>query len=471
MTQRFHGTGIQGMNVPSSPWFEGRFGRMFREAPVFEPDPEVLRQIAETMREDDPRDPADDNPDIPAGYTYIGQFLDHDITFDPTSSLQRANDPARLVNFRTPRLDLDSIYGSGPDDDPFMYDQSDPEVPKFLIGKVHEDDGTFIDEDDLPRNSQDRALIGDPRNDENTFISQLQLAFLKFHNRVIDEVLPSGLRGTDLLKKTQRVVRWHWQWAVVHDYLKRTIGADMLSRLLTTDDDGCETVRLKHYRPKKNAYMPVEFSAAAFRFGHSQVRGGYKINNTVPPLPTFLPGADVDRRADFRGFRGLPPQWTISWPFFFPLDEDPGPVASRKIDTSLAPPLFALPDASLGENRSLAHRNLLRGLRLELPSGQVVARAMGEEALSGAQLGLPGPGPAPLWFYVLKEAEILADGRHLGPVGGRIVGETILGLIKHDPLSYMSVEPCWKPHLGGAPGVFDVPDLLRFAVPDQVSRF
>jgi hypothetical protein len=472
--QRFHGRGVRGLDsVPSSPFFEGRFGRMFRKLPVFVPDRKFLRELADGMRETAAGpDPTGDNPGIPAGYTYVGQILDHDITFDPTSSLQRANDPEGLVNFRTPRLDLDSLYGSGPADEPFMYDQESPDGTKLLIGRVHEDDGTFTDEHDLPRNSQDRALIGDPRNDENTFISQLQLAFIKFHNRVVDQVAATGLRHDELMKEAQRVVRWHWQWMVAHDFLRRTIGDAMLGKLLKREGDA-EKVNLDFYRPKNKAFMPVEFSVAAFRFGHSQVRGGYKINNTVPGLPTFLPDANPPRRADFRGFRGLPPQWSISWPFFFPLDEDPGPTPSRKIDTKLVGALFGLPgeNPDNADDRSLARRNLLRGLALQLPSGQAVAKAMGVDPLSDDQLALPQSGPAPLWFYVLKEAEVLAGGAHLGPVGGRIVGETILGLIKHDPLSYLSVQPGWRPDLGSTPGAFDMADLLRFAVPDQVTRF
>lgn len=467
---RFHGRGTRGIEaVPTSPMFEGRFGRMFRKLPVFEPDADFLRQLADGMRDENPRDPAGDNPDVPAGYTYLGQFIDHDITFDPTSSLERANDPEALVNFRTPRFDLDSLYASGPADDPFMYDQNSPGGLKLLHGKVHEDDGTFTDEDDLLRNSQDRAIIGDPRNDENVFIGQLQLAFVKFHNRVVDDVAATGLSGDELMKEAQRLVRWHYQWAVVHDFLRRVIGQDLLGRLLSDGPDG-EEVHLRFYRPRRRAFMPLEFSVAAFRFGHTQVRARYRINNTVPVLPVFVPDPMPDRRADFRGFRGLPPQWTISWTNFFPLDDE-GPVASRKIDTRLVEPLFTLPgeDPADVDRRSLARRNLVRGLRLQLPAGQQVARAVGVEPLSSAELGFDGP--APLWFYVLREAEVRADGLRLGPVGGRIVGETLLGLLKHDPLSYLSVEPAWKPTLGQTPGVFDMPDLLRFAVPDQTARF
>jgi hypothetical protein len=262
-----------------------------------------------------------DNPAIPSGFTYFGQFVDHDITFDPTSSLDRFNDPEGLRSFRTPRFDLDSLYGRGPDDQPYLYDQDDPDGAKLLIGKVRNDDGTIRrEEDDLPRNGeQERALIGDPRNDENTFVGQLQLAFIKFHNEVVNHVRAEQptLKEGDLFKEAQRLVRWHYQWVVIHDFLPRIVGRSLLDRLLIREPEGHETVKLRFYRPRFRAFMPLEFSVAAYRFGHSQVRGGYKINELVPGLPTFKPGPLVDRRQDFRGFRGLPPQWTIGWPFFW----------------------------------------------------------------------------------------------------------------------------------------------------------
>ena len=469
--ERFHGRsgGIdQEMEaVPTSPLFEGRFGRMFRTVPVFNRDEAFLVDLAAGMQESGA---GADNPSIPAGYTYLGQFVDHDITFDPLSSLERTNDPAHLVNFRTPRFDLDSLYGSGPADDPFMYDQTSPNGFKLLVGKVHDDDGKVINEDDLPRNAQDRALIGDPRNDENVFVGQLHLAFVKLHNVVIDEVASEGLAGEDLFKETQKRVRWHYQWVVAHDYLKRIIGPTLHAKLLKgTGTTAGETVDLQFYKPKNNAFMPLEFSAAAFRFGHSQVRGGYKINNTVPGLPTFLPDATVDRRADFRGFRGLPPEWTISWPFFFEFKGEGDPQLTRAIDTKLAGPLFGLPGETTPTLKSLALRNLLRGLKLQLPAGQDVAQRIGEIPLTAQQLGFQGP--APLWFYILREAEVLNGGQHLGPVGGTIVGETLLGLLKEDRLSYLNVKPSWIPTLGGGGTDFDLPALLSVAVPNQVTRF
>jgi hypothetical protein len=173
---------------------------MFHGVPVFTQSTRFLRELADKMQEGEDAQPTvwggvaepRDNPSIPAGFTYLGQFIDHDITFDPNSSLQRMNDPEALENFRTPRFDLDSLYGRGPADDPFLYDQDAPEAIKLLTGRMTEDDGSDVDEVDLPRNRQGRALIGDPRNDENTFIAQLHLLFIFFHNACVDHVTNEG---------------------------------------------------------------------------------------------------------------------------------------------------------------------------------------------------------------------------------------------------------------------------------------
>ena len=134
-----------------------------------------------------------DNPRIPAGYTYLGQFVDHDITFDPTSKLRGHNDPRTLANFRTPRFDLDSLYGSGPKDQPFLYDWSSERHPgvKLLVG-ASSGEGSITA--DLPRNAQGRALIGDARNDENLAVSAMHAAFLKFHNAILDNGAASSFK-------------------------------------------------------------------------------------------------------------------------------------------------------------------------------------------------------------------------------------------------------------------------------------
>ncbi|MFC7494647.1 MULTISPECIES: peroxidase family protein [unclassified Nocardioides] len=459
---RGHGYEQRGLAyLPVSQQFEGRFGRMFR-LPPFVPSRERIAEIAAVMTEDAAGgDPALNNPDIPAGYTYFGQFIDHDLTFDPVSSLTRQNDPDALTNFRSPRFDLDCIYGRGPSDDAYMYDKRDGFEDMLLIGE-HDN------EHDLPRNTQDTALIGDPRNDENTFVSQLQLTMLKFHNKMVEKVRaePDLQRGSESTFETaQRIVRWHYQWVAVHDFLRRTVGQDMFDSVL--DESGhVPRVRLRHYDPKSGTpYMPVEFAVAAYRFGHSQIRGRYSLNTLVQGLSTFLPGSSSDPAnllRQFGGFRILPPFWTIEWRRFF---EMPGADAAvlqqtRLIDTKLANPLANLPTEIGGDRPSLIDRNLTRGARLALPSGQDVARAMGETPLTRAELKLPGGGPAPLWYYVLREAQVRANGRHLGPVGGRIVAEVFLGILARDPSSYMRKEPAWRPILPTAGGTFSMPDLI-----------
>ncbi len=239
---RGHGYEQRGLAyLPVSQLFEGRFGRMFRLAP-YVPDATRIKAIAEVMLEGDSgTDSAPDNPDIPPGYTYLGQFIDHDLTFDPVSSLTRQNDPDALTNFRSPRFDLDCIYGRGPSDDAFLYDKDPGREDMLLIGR-HDD------EDDLPRNTQGTALLGDPRNDENTFVSQLQLTMLKFHNSVVEVVRadPTLATGSESVFETaQRIVRWHYQWVVVHDYLRRTVGQEMLDSVLDetgpVPGSGCAT--------------------------------------------------------------------------------------------------------------------------------------------------------------------------------------------------------------------------------------
>ena len=298
--ERHHGSRTRGLSAgiaaaPQGPSFEGRFGRMFRRLPVFDVKEDDLRELADSMTQRRPTD----NPNIPAGFTYLGQFVDHDITHDVSSSLQRMNDPEGLVNFRTPRFDLDSLYGRGPVETPFLYDQADRDGAKLLLGRVINNEGQREEnQHDLPRNDfrdptgpQQRALIGDPRNDENTFVSQLHLLFVKFHNKVVDRVRRNRprLRGDDLFKEAQRIVRWHYQWVVVFDFLDRTVPDGMLEKLLVKDGEGLRKVELKFYNWEKQPFMPVEFSGAAYRFGHALHQGDAR---DLGPLP-FVSGREA----------------------------------------------------------------------------------------------------------------------------------------------------------------------------------
>lgn len=481
-SNRFHGSVRRDALVPRSPFYHGPFGRLFRQLPAWVPPgadeaakEAAVRGIAALMTEPEGEpDPSGDNDAIPAGYTYFGQFVDHDVTFDPTSSLSKLNDPDRLINFRTPRFDLDSLYGEGPDDEPFMYDQRTDRAGEFLIGK-----GLSPSEADLPRNEQDTALIGDPRNDENIIVAQLQLAFLRLHNALLRRVkAEEGLTGREAFTRAQTLVRWHYQWVVLFDYLPRICGREVTDALLVARDDGTPGFRidLKLYRFRESPFMPIEFSAAAYRFGHSQIRHRYDLNSVVTRVPIFLP---PDQKPgvldDLRGFRRLPGMWSLDWRRFLRVDPATAPQSTRRMDTRLSRALSAIPAGpNPAKGSPLAELNLLRGFRLGLPSGQAVARAMGEREIANAELGLDDALPgseAPLWFYVLKESELRADGRHLGPVGARIVAETLLGLAKADPSCFLNVDPGWRPSRAfgeGAPidptgDALDLAGLIRAA--------
>jgi hypothetical protein len=420
--------------------------------------------------------PTDDNDTIPAGYTYLGQFVDHDITFDPTSQLGRANDPRKLTNFRTPRFDLDSVYGAGPAAQPYLYEWTSvaDRGVKLLVGRSSED-GRAVD--DLPRNPQGLALAGDPRNEENLIVAQLHLLFVQAHNRVVDRVRSTeGLTESALFARAQEIVREHYQWIVMHDFLRRLVGAETARSVLVPGDDG-ETVVRSIYHPQGQPFIPVEFSAAAYRCGHSMVRADYRLNDEdgIGTVPIFDDRADPRPLRHLAGFRPLPVKLQIDWRNFYELPGSARPQSSRLIDPNIAAPLRKLPAAVNAERKPLALLNLQRAQALELPSGKEVAQAMGLPALSDEELlldqlhgdhaqarGALSQAP-PLWYYVLCEARSKAGGEHLGPLGGRIVAEVLAGLLEADRRSYLH-QPDWRPTLPREdPADFTMPDLVRFA--------
>jgi len=443
--------------------YGGRYGRLFPDLPDRDPGPEALAALVALIEQATER--ATENETIPAAYTYLGQFIDHDITFDPVSRLERRNDPAAIRNFRTPRFDLDSVYGTGPADQPYLYDWSGPDSGvRLLIGRS---DGVA----DLPRNTEGRALTGDARNDEHLLISQLHLLMLQFHNRVVDELrerMPWPDRW-ELFDEAQRVVRWLYQWVVVHDFLERVAGRELTRTVLQpAGDDGLPVTHLRWYMRRGQPEIPVEFSAAAFRFGHSMVRAEYLLRSGGPAVPLFERPGGGDHLG---GFRPLPAALAVDWSFMF--SEFP----SMRIDRRLSAPVLRLPP----DGASLPALNLARGLALGLPCGPDVARAIGLEPLTTSELLLdeahaPGLSPAvrdaleratPLWYYVLCEARSAfgSGGLHLGPIGGRIVAEVLVGLLRADPRSYLRQWPAWTPDRSGLPGIdehFGMLELVRF---------
>lgn len=450
----------------------GRFGRMFPDAPPAGTSKPAIDELARWIKKESASQ-ASDNHLIPAGYTYLGQFIDHDITFDPTTKLQQDADPQALVNFRSPRFDLDSLYGSGPDDQPFLYEwtnRADRGV-KLLVGQS--DEGVL----DLPRNDQDVALIGDARNDENLIVSQLHLLFIRFHNAVVEHVRKHGrVAADDVFDTTRQLVRWHYQWIVTHDFLERIVGEKTRRDVLREGPGRGDpaNVNRRFFTWTDEPAIPVEFSGAAYRFGHSMVRSDYPIkrgggSRFILPAEGREPGL-----TDLGGFRALPADLELEWDLFFWRERIAGvTISSRRINHRISTRLFAVPGR--GE---LPRLNLQRGSALDLPSGQSIADAMTEPKLDADDLPLRGVKSdsvrrelleaTPLWYYILCEAGTKqhgGGGQHLGPVGGRIVAEVLAGLLEGDPSSYLSTDPSWRPMLpSGTSGDFTMMDLVDFAL-------
>jgi len=301
---------------------------MFPDASSCDVSDDAIRALLTFMGDPRRNPPSSNNSRIPAGFTYLGQFVDHDLTFDPTSKLDRRHDPRALVNFRTPRLDLDSLYGSGPTAQPFLYDWKDsaPAGARLLVGRNpahHPDDpAVALAADDLPRNRQGRALIGDARNDENLIVAQLHLLFMRFHNAVVDALCARGdVQSCDLFDEAQRTVRWHYQWIVVHEFLRLVVGEATADAVLPPAPVGAAAeAHLKHFRCEPDPFIPVEFSGAAYRFGHSMVRGSYGIKRAPssgppPHAVTLFPGLE--------GLTWLPQSVVIDWERFFDLPGAP----------------------------------------------------------------------------------------------------------------------------------------------------
>lgn len=503
-----HGV-LRGLDsTAESPMFEGRFGRIFRTLPAARFFPEDLDALAEEMTATPEADvtpetepDAEESSVISAGFTYLGQFIDHDITFDPMSSLQKQNDPDQLVDFRTPRFDLDSLYGRGPADQPYLYED---DGRHFKLGRRLTGAESFdANVRDLPRHKSDtsraRALIGDPRNDENVIVAQLHAAFLRFHNAMVD-----FLGASVSFEEIQRQVRWHYQWVVLHDFLPTIVGWDMVHSILphlkTKKPIHISKPDLRFYKWKNEPFIPVEFSVAAYRFGHSMIRPQYRLNTTLLTggpqndgrISIFTP---MDTDLGLNGFREFPSVWAIDWSLYFNMGNNPPKFGIRrvqpayKIDSSLVDPLGQLPATEAPGIASLAKRNLLRSLRLGLPSGQDVARQMGitpipdnklkvgkataedaPENLPITDFGDSFRRRAPLWFYILAEAQQAFKNDQtpllLGPVGGRIVAEVFIGLLLGDSHSFLRQAPDWTPEPSflNKDKKFGIAELIKRAV-------
>jgi hypothetical protein len=406
------------------------------------------------------------NPTHTAGTTFMGQFIDHDITFDTTSVMGVPTDPENSPNARTPSLDLDSVYGAGPVASPQLYYPADHAKLRIDTGGIFED---------LPRTSDgtNTAIIGDPRNDEHLMIAGLQCAFILFHNNAVEWARANG-HADSAYEQARQLTTWHYHWLVLHDFLPQVAGQ-------TVVDDVLNKGR-RFYKPRMGeGFIPVEFQAAAYRFGHSMVRPSYRANlkgDDGNPFFAMVFDPAGEGQADPVDLRGgaRAPRRFIGWQTFFDFgDAEVKP--NKRIDTKISTPLFDLPLGAIASHdppQALSQRNLLRQLTWSLPSGQDIAKAMGLKKLTPNELGELKPygfeKSTPLWHYVLREAELRAGGLTLGEVGGRIVAEVLIGLIQSDPSSYLAQQPAWTPTLTAAGSSFRMKDFLTFAGVDPATR-
>jgi len=468
-----HGEKNFEVTAPRSRFYQGSFGRLFPELAGWEPDitaftgPGIGSAAAleayfmdfVTSKMVDAAPPPAGDSELPSGYTYFGQFIDHDLTLDVTPLSEAELDPNRLHNFRTPRLDLDCIYGQGPDAQPYLYDKNAPGC--FRIGEIA---GSPFK--DLPRVSggQETALIGDPRNDENAIVAQMHLAFLLAHNTLATTAIEKGMPPKKAFEAARKTLRWLYQWIVWNDYVARICEPAVHAKALGKDPDagngralwklGYEDV----YDWKNDPFMPLEFSVAAYRFGHSLVRNGYQ-TNLAKGVGVFTPTFKHNGE-DLRGFRALHPDRVVQWDWFLRMSSSVTPQfpqVARQFDSVLANALRELPEdpVSPGDNTKilnvLAARNLVRGVRMQLPSAIEVARLLDIPTIDIAEAERES-----LWYYILREAEFDAAaagsdltvggaGKRLGTLGSIIVASTFAGLLKGDPLSFFNLEPGWTP--------------------------
>jgi hypothetical protein len=440
-------------------------------------DEQALVQLAERMRDtEENRGGRERTGHLPlSGLVYFGQFIDHDVTRDETAIDDAAKPPEKRTNCRTPLLDLDSLYGDGPSKGSNLYDDRFPlEQARLRVGPTEGGKNPDTNEevpptmDDLPRLGG-VTVLGDDRNDENLILAQLHVAFLQFHNRVLECFLNDAIPkpeqyGTTPFERTRRFVTWHYQYLVLNEFLHRMV----LNEVWDKRDD----LSWRLFRPKTgNVALPVEFTQAAFRFGHSMVQNEYTLQGRgrKPLVALFLktpPGTPSPK---------LKPDEVIDWSLF--LNENSGPAnIAQNIDTLIEDAMYHLPPASfavfLGAksvhvNLPLPAITLLRGSRLGLPTGQEACAAYRISPLPADKIGFNEATRrfledhdmlkrAPLWYYILREAEVLGakteehrenglGGECLGPLGSRLVADVLLGVLNADPDSYVVKDPKWSP--------------------------
>ena len=397
----------------------------------------------------------------PSAFVYLGQFLGHDVTCDETRLEKASAVPEETENRHIPRLDLQSVYGAGPEKSPDLYNLSERGAETFFLGKT-----TAVPSESIPSSLDDfyrrdgEPMLADDRNDQHLIISQLHVTFLQFHNRLID-CLKRGLfrdkcsANETVFARARRLTTWHYQWIVRHEFLNWFVLPGVLPDI--------ERHGPRLFKPvlgEQLPSLPIEFTQAAFRFGHSVVQPQYEINEWTGLVRL----RDLIRKKR-SGNPPLAANRVVEWDRF---TRSWGANANfaENIDTLISEDMFDLPAAAMpvsfdGKPPPLPEITLLRGSRIGLPSGQQACRAIGLEPLRPEQIGFDHEANkflrkrglnerTPLWYYILREAELLGrrrfrGGECLGPLGSRIVGEVLLGVMNSDPQSYLNVAPEWRP--------------------------
>ncbi|HEX8249597.1 MAG TPA: heme peroxidase family protein [Pyrinomonadaceae bacterium] len=494
-----------------------RFSRMFKETELPPISNDNLIALGKAMiqpapspnhGEDEGENEHSDNSDIPAGYTFLGQFISHDISFDG----KRMIFPLGLINLaevtskRSPTVELDSLYGRFSDinnRDTFseLYREDGRRFKVAITVKDEEHlNAKFGTENDLPR--KDRiALIADKRNDENLGIAQMHVAFLRFHNAVVDYLEKNKLVAEDKLFETAReIVIKHYQGVILGDFLTNIVDNSILYDVIEWAKT--KDAKLDWLKDEDEPFIPIEFSVAGFRFGHSVLQDAYDwneifklphLNGTFERLFLFTGASDIDIIGRMGGFDNLLGSWAIDWRRFFDFSKYNIQTVklntSRKIDPQIAFTFLQLPEFIIQKSpfreQNLASRNLVRGKALSLPTGEEVVAQMtaahadkliGKTVLTADEI-TSGPhetilkdpnfqGKTPLWYYILKEAEIIGGGSRLGTIGSYIVAETLVKLIQRSPISVFDGK--WNSQFSFINGKnpldgVEMADLIKFA--------
>lgn len=361
---QYHGPENNPRISPRSTAFSwGKFGRLFPTLPIQQPEEDVdlpfLSRLADSMIRNK-FNPAESK--LPAGYTYFGQFMAHDMSFDPTTIGERVTDPEFMRNFRTPALDLDSVYGGGPLITPYLFDKKF----RFIVKNwSSEGSGNRLDAIDFQRNRDGVAIVVDARNDENVILARIQLVFQLLHNFLVNKytLLHKELSTKQIFERAKRETIFYYQWIIIYDYLPRIIGRKKLNHLLNFKKSFGK--QRKFYNWPDVPFIPIEFAVSAFRYGHTQVRDFYKIGNDK--IGKFIPPFDSEDEVDLRSKSKFPIHLDLTLFFFNKDAAEIDKNFAHRIEPKIASSLSAISgfDAP-GESNSDRKMDFLESLYKEI---------------------------------------------------------------------------------------------------------